>query len=112
MIVSANESGSMRKQPLPLRIAVVANALLLSIAFIGCPGRNHQPDIIPPTIAPATNHFMGPTIATAPPDFQVMPAPIACVPTEFQPPRITPPETLIQRAPSGPQTVPPDGSSR
>src|SRR5262249_48967408 len=103
-----NESCSMRKQPLGLRIAVIANALLLVAAFIGCPARN-RPDIMPPTISPPPPHFMASPIATAPPDFQVMPAPVSCGPRDFQPPPfLSPPPTNNQRFPAGPATVPSD----
>ena len=59
----------MKQRPLVVKIAVIANAFLLVVAFVGCPGRQD------PTIMPAP-------IMTVPPN--IMPHPISPPPAHFR----------------------------
>jgi hypothetical protein len=64
-----------------VKCAVIANAILAVVAFVGCPCRKNS-GIVPPVIAPPRDNFipqpistprerfMPPTIAIPPPDFQ------------------------------------------
>jgi hypothetical protein len=47
---------AMKKRPLILKIIAIVNALLITIAFVGCPGRNNQ-GILPAPIAPPPIRF-------------------------------------------------------
>jgi hypothetical protein len=71
-----------------LKIAVIANAILLVGAFVGCPWRR-DPQIVPPTISPPTDHFH-----IAPPPSH----------SDFVPPTISPPTDHFERV------LPPAGS--
>jgi hypothetical protein len=57
----------MKKRSLVLRIIVIANALLVTAAFVGCPARKDS-GIISPPIAPPPPH-VPPPIAPPPPPF-------------------------------------------
>ena len=46
----------MNKRPLTAKIVVIANAILLVAAFVGCPARK-GPDVVPLPIAAPLPHF-------------------------------------------------------
>lgn len=71
----------MKKPGLVLKIAVIANAILLLIAFVGCPSRRES---IFPHIAPVPiehNHIIPHPIASPPAHFERL-----LTPTENSPP--------------------------
>jgi hypothetical protein len=64
----------MKKPGLALKVAVVVNALLLVVGFVGCPARKDRT-------------FIGPTIATPPPHFERLLTPDGTVQTSPQDPK-------------------------
>ncbi len=57
----------MKRRSLTLRIGVIANAILVTVAFVGCPARK-DPAILPAPIAPPPPHIV--TIAPYGGNFQ------------------------------------------
>jgi hypothetical protein len=63
----------MKKRSLALKIAALANAILLIGAFVVCPACKNRTDVIPATISPVRDdfqRFMPATISPPPLDFQ------------------------------------------
>src|SRR6185369_12435890 len=86
------------KRPLALRIAVIANALVLAGVFVGCLGRQQTKDQTICTISPVPidyNQMKGPIIPTVspppPPNIRILPPPPPIIPTVSPPPHIMPP---------------------
>jgi hypothetical protein len=100
-----------------VKFAVIANAILAVVAFVGCPCRKNtdvvplpiappRDNFIPPTISPPRDHFIPPAIAPPPVDFQgrVPPPPPR---DQFIPPTISPPPFEFQnRVPVPPPPQP------
>ena len=88
---------SVKKRSVALKIAALANAILLVTAFVGCPACKNRTDIMPATISPVRDdfqRFMPATISPPPEDFQRLLPPTEKVPPPQQ-------ETKTDRPGSG-----------
>lgn len=63
----------MKKRSLFLKIIVIANALLVTAAFVGCPARNDQTIVPLPIAPPPIDPPKGPPPADAPPFVTIAP---------------------------------------
>lgn len=107
----------MSKRNLALKVAAIANAVLLVALFVGCPARNRT-DIMPGTISPVIGdfqrhvppdvpktdeRFMPPAISPVIGDFQrhvsppLRPKETPKADERFMPPAISPPTVDFQR---------------
>ena len=85
----------MKQRPLVVKIAVIANAFLLVVAFVGCPGRQ-DPTIMPPVIRPYGFDDKQ----------KFMPSPIMTVPPNIMPPTISPPPAHFREVVQPPDPPP------